>query len=55
MNVEEDDTISNLIAILKANSPKELIECSRDLASQILGEDQSILEQFKKGHPHCCQ
>ena len=37
INVEEDGIISNLIAIFKANSPKEFIEPSRILASQILG------------------
>ena len=40
MIVEENATINNLIKILEAKSPKELIEAAGDLATQMFGEDQ---------------
>ena len=39
MNIEENDTINNLKAILDAKSPTELIKASRDLVNQIFGPD----------------
>ena len=39
MNIEEDDTINNLKAILDAKSPTELITASRALVTQIFGYD----------------
>ena len=39
MNIEEDDTINNLKAILDAKSPTELITASRALVTQIFGHD----------------
>ena len=40
MIVEENDTINNLIKILEAKSPKELIEAAGDLATQMFGKVQ---------------
>ena len=39
LNIEEDDTINNLKAILDAKSPTELITVSRALVTQIFGHD----------------
>ncbi len=44
MNIENDETIVNLKAVLDAKSPKEIITASRYLASEILGE--GLLSEF---------
>ncbi len=47
MNIENDETIVNLKAVLDAKSPKEIITASRYLASEILGE--GLLSEFASG------
>ena len=44
MNIEQDETINNLKKILDASSPAQMINASRDLVSQIFGEDK--VEEF---------
>ena len=44
MNIENDETIVNLKAVLDAKSPKEIITASRYLSSEILGE--GLLSEF---------
>ena len=44
MNIENDETIVNLKAVLDAKSPKEIITASRYLASEILGE--GLISEF---------
>ncbi len=44
MNIENDETIVNLKAVLDAKSPKEIITASRYSASEILGE--GLLSEF---------
>ena len=40
MDIEQDETINNLKKILDASSPAQMINASRDLVSQIFGEDK---------------
>eukprot|EP00795_Rhopilema_esculentum_P009534 gene9534-biopygen10963 len=44
MNIEQDETINNLKKILDASSPAQMINASRDLVSQLFGEDK--VEEF---------
>eukprot|EP00794_Sanderia_malayensis_P011396 gene11397-12582_t len=44
MNIEQDETINNLKKIFYASSPAQMLNASRDLVSQIFGEDK--VEEF---------
>ena len=44
MNIEEDGTINNLTKVLESKSAKEFIVSSRDLISQMFGDE--VLEEF---------
>ena len=47
MNIEEDGTIHNLKKVLESKSAKEFIVSSRDLISQMFGDE--VLEEFVGG------